>query len=115
MQRYCIMKSSKNRILPVIKPCVLKPWERAWRSSTFVNKIWEAKPVGLQVYQILSAGEFEDAKMIGNRSAAIGGGEWPRAFRGGDEPGPFLCPGRAAPGRRRPARRKLGPHYFGNR
>jgi len=31
-----------------------------------VNKIWEAKPFGLQVCQILSDGEFEDPKMIGN-------------------------------------------------
>jgi len=36
-----------------------------------VDKIWGAKPVGLQVYQILSDGELKDPKMIGNRSAAI--------------------------------------------
>jgi hypothetical protein len=36
-----------------------------------VDKIWGAKPVGLQVYQILSDGDFEDPKMIGNRSAAV--------------------------------------------
>src|SRR5260370_35231608 len=90
MQRCCIMKSRKNRLLPIIKPCVLKLWERSWRSSTFVNKIWEAKPVGLQVYQILSAGEFEDAKMIGNRSAAIGGSENGGRFRGSVSAGPFL-------------------------
>jgi hypothetical protein len=36
-----------------------------------VDKIWGAKPVCLQVYQILSDGEFEDPKMIGNRGAAI--------------------------------------------
>ena len=36
-----------------------------------MDKIWEAKPVDLQVYQILGNGEFGDPKMIGNRSAAI--------------------------------------------
>jgi hypothetical protein len=50
---------------------VLKLWEDLGDRALSWTKIWGAKPVGLQVYQILSDGEFEDPKMIGNRSAAI--------------------------------------------
>jgi len=50
---------------------VLKLWDDLGDRALILDKIWGAKPVGLQVYQILSDGEFEDPKMIGNRSAAI--------------------------------------------
>ena len=71
MKRCCIMKSRKNRLLPIFKPCVLKLWEGLGDRAFSWTRYGKQNLLVCKSTKFSATVNLKDPKMIGNRGAAI--------------------------------------------